>query len=1386
LAISNNDSNTNNSVNGSFTDLNSLIKDSNGYISLNNTYKYKNTTDSDLIEGLIIDKNLTIDGSGYSIDGNKSARLFKINKGVTLTLKNLNLTRAGNFSCAVLLNNGNLICDNCTFRYNNFGSHSIVDGIIYNNASLKLINCNFSNNYRCIYNRGVSYLENCNFSSGSGTGSGICFYNEGNLTITSCNFSNFISKEYSAGVIHSINNTLNITNSNFFKNGANTRGGVIEVYGNDVNIDNCSFINNYAGKYGGAIYSKANLTITRSLFDNNTINNNGLVTYCQHIYLYGKGDVNINYCIFLNNVSYDGPLGYICNNGNNTTANLQYNWWGSNDLNNTSGLVSGRSSGRSIVTNPIIMTVSTIPSKINVYNYTNLTNINICVDFNHYANGTTNGILKEKIPERLVKLVTDLNVNTTKAYTVNNLVLFDCEFELGKNMTITADNETQILFLNVDPVLDMNISSNEIFSGDSINVSIAGIPKDIEAYVYITGPQECSKNVSDGLFNFTFNKVGKYNITLVTCSTNIYNSVNMSLSFVVNKILSDLTILATPSIIAYGEKTKISINKYPKKSNFTVYVNNMKTNINVTSNGIFYYTPYKVGDFNISIIAENDTQIANGSIIVTVEKANINMSIDFKDNYTYGEDVLVKINFPNDCVNNAYLNFTYPFNKSFQSFIVGGIATFNLTDFIKENGIGNYKFIASYCGDDYYNEISDSFEFNCSKKISNLTVNASSYNIYYSFSSTISIDNYLKDSNLSIYINDEFYDIELINNSFILSPNKTGEYNILIIAENNTEIAEANLTLFVDKYFYTIDLKPNSTNITYGDLINVNVSNIPNEVFNSILINNQEVSIEIINNNFIFIPDKVGIFNITVIGLETDNYESSNNSFILTVNKIISNLDITAEPDTINFSDFSLISIKNLPYSSNTTIFTNGAINDTLQIINNSFIYNPSSIGKINITIISENDNEISEGSIILNINKDSSRLVIYTLNETITRGEKTELIIYGILNNSQLTIYDNNTLLSIETINNSFTANKSFIFEPDTPGQHNIYIMSVNDTQTSNSSITITVVNPIIELTATTNSTNLTLNDNITITISPPDAVLKLNLTVYDNSINITSNTSIKNNKIYYTVNSLGSHNITITGLSQLYDVTEASILITVSNTSSDYIINSTDETTLNSTNSTNSSTSVDINSTNSTNTTNDTHFSKVSTKLLFNNMTTNIVFNGKRNGNWFNVTLIDENDNPLSNKTIYIGFNGKIYKKTTNATGMTCLQINIGYQSANTFAITFLGDDNYEGKMDCALITVNPFKTKLTTTKHTYKSSAKTKTLKAILKTTNNLNIQGKTIIFSLGGDRIYTAKTNSKGIATINISLTTKKTYKYTATFDGDYQYSMITSTNKLVIK
>ena len=194
-----------------------------------------------------------------------------------------------------------------------------------------------------------------------------------------------------------------------------------------------------------------------------------------------------------------------------------------------------------------------------------------------------------------------------------------------------------------------------------------------------------------------------------------------------------------------------------------------------------------------------------------------------------------------------------------------------------------------------------------------------------------------------------------------------------------------------------------------------------------------------------------------------------------------------------------------------------------------------------------------------------------------------------------------------------------------------------------------------------------------------------------------------------------------------------------------------------------------------------------RIETQIVYENMTTTAVDvdTDGRVGEYFYITLKDKNGNLLKNKPIQIGFNGVVYDRTTDGNGSARLQINLKNAGTYTFAVSYLGDDEYNGSFIVAKIVVNKQKGSLTVPAKSYKASAASKTLTATFKSASGKVVKGKKITFTVNG-KSYSATTNAKGVATVKVSLNTKGTYSFTAKFAGNTMYAAISKTAKLTIK
>ncbi|WP_461463200.1 hypothetical protein, partial [Methanobrevibacter sp.] len=232
-----------------FADLNDTINgNSNSTINLSNNYKYNGDSDSALIEGISISRNLTIYGNGVTIDGNGVARIFNVNDS--------NLTV--NFYNIKFIN-----------TYAEFGG-ALVGGDSYN--------CIFTNN-KANYAGGAIYLGkafDCTFIGNSAFTGGAMYQG---LAVNST-FINNTADEFAGAIFEGIAINCTFTDNNALAGQAMCDGTAIlcRFYNNTYELTSIipASINvlNYTSQYKSGKKLKFNLTVDNMLFDgfNTTIN----------------------------------------------------------------------------------------------------------------------------------------------------------------------------------------------------------------------------------------------------------------------------------------------------------------------------------------------------------------------------------------------------------------------------------------------------------------------------------------------------------------------------------------------------------------------------------------------------------------------------------------------------------------------------------------------------------------------------------------------------------------------------------------------------------------------------------------------------------------------------------------------------------------------------------------------------------------------------------------------------------------------------------------------------------------------------------------------------------------------------------------------------------
>ena len=268
---------------GTFTDLQDLIiaSDKNSTITLDKDYAYDEGFST---RGIVVNKNLTIDGNGHTLDGLSKSRIFlimgKIINPYTVTLKNIKFKNGHtNLYGGAIFNFGNAVVDNCEFT-DNYAKY--CGGAIGSIGLLEYKNSKFNSNIAdgdggAIFTlsiRGTLHylltetmdLDIHDFMN----------YVRNNFTlqyatekVSNCVFTNNVAKGTGGGAIYAFGN-IDIKSSKFTSNSGGLKGGA--VFGNkDLFISDSKFTGNKASMYGGAVYFKCHDQMSGIRYYSNSI-----------------------------------------------------------------------------------------------------------------------------------------------------------------------------------------------------------------------------------------------------------------------------------------------------------------------------------------------------------------------------------------------------------------------------------------------------------------------------------------------------------------------------------------------------------------------------------------------------------------------------------------------------------------------------------------------------------------------------------------------------------------------------------------------------------------------------------------------------------------------------------------------------------------------------------------------------------------------------------------------------------------------------------------------------------------------------------------------------------------------------------------------------------
>ena len=1320
---------------GSWADLYTLIDGASAgdTITLDRNYIYNTATDAPYVRtgsggifssyeyyGLMINKDLTIDGAGFTIDGSNQMRAFDIYGGASVTLKNINF-----------------------------------------------INCNAAgSDHPCEQNRG--------------------------------------------GAIYSLGNAA-------------------------TTIENCSFIGNYAGDGGVFYVGSGTLVATHCEFYNNSASRGGVFYQPQNpTFMSIKGSA------FINNTATTGNNGYLASGVTSAKMDYNENWWGENHgpmytmyMAQSGAYFTGVDYyvAEEILTSPITIEVSmrldsnatpTVPLEP------------------RYASIVTDVALID-ITEAYVPESFTINFTTSEdAYinvTIDNQLLVLKVFAGENKKNITLDVTTADVTLPDQPVVTLTSDVDGIFNltlGDQVfEVNVVngvgvfdfaqeGVFVDVGKYTII------ASRVDDPVYKTIFRtaefEVKKYlNELTIAADKEEYTfgddvtitptftpagptgtityfvdgaSAGTELDVGADLVLSGLAAGEHTVVAKYGGDAKygesesepltftvaqaaleitvadVTVN-YPNKGTITVESNvDGKYSISVNDKeyevivvdgvGTFDVTEeLNVGTYDIEwdIAATENYTGATGSAVYKVDKTAPEFSLIGEEEYNYGDAIEIGISINDDA--SGYVSFTLD-SEDAGTIDVKGILE------LKDLAAGHYTLVGTYPGDANYAEATAELEFDVLPI--DVIVTVEDVEVAYPNAGSVSITASATGT-YTIKIGDKTYTAEITEAGQTVTVDvdgglDVGKYPISVSApetENHTAVDIANAATYtVTKAASTMTVTYNAENETFT----VTLEGVDEGLSESyhIFVDNEDYGEGLTEEGVEEIsfadlgPGKHSIF---VIFEGNDNYLGSYAQTSFDLPKLeTAEVNITAEPIKEGEDAVIEITVKDKETGAGLTGVVTVTLDETDYAVDVT-----NGVGTLTVKNLICRDYPTSNTTIYpivakFNGNDDyepatgEGELSVKDWNPVI-------IVISGADQGATATL--------IDTDLNNITGVATVLIDGVDKGEYPVEngILTINDLVEGDYEVTVNFAgddtHPEATATATVHVGKVLIPVNLVLSLADikygEDATAEVALTAKDpesgNIVRLSGvvNVTVGDQTKEVTVTD-GKGQVKFTGLNANSYVAIAEYF---GDDTYDYAMVTAPIT-----------------------------VKQLKTRIVARNMTTtaiNVTEDG-RIGQYFSWTLVDEKGNVLADKAVSIGFNANVYNRVTNSSGQARLQINLQNSGPYTFAISFLGDDNYEGCFEVVKIDVNKQKAQLTASGATYKASAATKTLSATYKTKAGKAIVGKTIKFTVNG-KTYSAKPDANGVAKVNVSLTKAGSYsvEVKATETNTYAEQTKTVTLKL---
>ena len=626
-----------------FWDLNNAINgNANDTITLDRDYAYNPASDSAFTEGIVINRPVTINGNGYTINANGKARIFQIT-GNDVVLENIT------FINGHTTGNGGAIrfTSSCTVTNCNFTNNSAQYGGAIRLGLGNVTNCNFINNTAANYGGALlmanGNVSNCNFINNTAENGGAIRFN-GDGAVTNCNFTYNNATIGSAIYFYSTSATKNVSNSIFLNNRA--KAEVLDVVKNDNNI-----IITFTGQNNllNAIFSRNDAKVT---FTNVTYwGKNGLATISDTISgSNGEAGQNITVIMVVNDIlilnttevtDENGQivLDAVAGNCTITALHIEDSYYTYAETTETFNIRGNET-----------------PLKLNVSGHTVTAALSpdIAAANVTFTLSNESGVVKkvqialtDGVGELdLTGLIGDYNITATYGGNIN---YYPC-----------------IATISISDEVPFNVSDAIISFGDVANI-VVGVPEAINGQNISISVNGTSKNATakegKAIADFTDLPAGEYLIIVDYFGDGYHSANSTTMNLTVNKVDSILNV--DDVVLDYGTSANVTVTIegatgiIAKINDKEAVVENNTISIPVLDAGTYTLTVTAIADSNHNNITKNvtitvnkaKTQIdakavtatynVNKNLVITLKDANgkalsgVKITVQLKDTKTY-------------------------------------------------------------------------------------------------------------------------------------------------------------------------------------------------------------------------------------------------------------------------------------------------------------------------------------------------------------------------------------------------------------------------------------------------------------------------------------------------------------------------------------------------------------------------------------------------------------------------------------------------------------------------------------------------------------------------------------------------------------------------------